>query len=130
LERPELKKSEKLHAFLGPQTAVEGNLEVQGNVRIDGHFKGNITSEGCTMIVGEKALIEADISVHTVTVSGEVRGNINATHRIELSPTARVFGDLHTREVLIDAGSILDGRCTIKPQDRATDKTVKAESTE
>ena len=112
-----MKKSEDLHAFLGPQTAVEGNLKVDGTVRIDGHFKGNIASQGCTMIVGEKAFIEADISVHTVTVSGEVKGNINASHRIQLCPTARVFGDLHAPEVLIDAGAVLDGRCTIKPKD-------------
>jgi cytoskeletal protein CcmA (bactofilin family) len=59
-----------------------------------------------------------------------VRGNINATHRIELSPTARVFGDLHTREVIINAGSVLEGRCTIEPPDRATGNTAKAESTE
>jgi cytoskeletal protein CcmA (bactofilin family) len=122
-----MKKSREIQAFLGLQTAVEGNLKVDGTVRIDGHFKGNIESQGCTMIVGEKAVIEADISVHTVTVNGEVKGNINATHRIELSPTARVFGDLHAPEVHIDAGSVLDGRCTIKPKDAAVSKTVKLE---
>jgi cytoskeletal protein CcmA (bactofilin family) len=122
-----VKKSQEVQAFLGPQTAVEGNLKVDGTVRIDGHFMGSIESQGCTMIVGEKAVIEADISVHTVTVNGEVKGNINATDRIELSPTARVFGDLQAPEVHIDAGSVLDGRCTIKPKDAAASKTVKLE---
>ena len=79
------------------------------------------------MVVGEKAVIEADISVHTVTVNGEVNGNINATERIALSPTARVFGDLNAPEVHIDAGSVLDGRCTIKPKDDAVSKTFKLE---
>lgn len=125
-----MKKSKEIQAFLGPQTAVEGNLKVDGTVRIDGHFKGNIESQGCTMIVGEKAVIEADILVHTVTVNGEVKGNINATHRIELSRTARVFGDLHGPEVHIDAGSVLDGRCTIKPKDDTASKTVKLEPRE
>lgn len=122
-----MKKSKEIDAFIGPQTAVEGNLKVDGTVRIDGHFRGNIASHGCTMIVGEKAVIEADIAVHTVTVSGEVKGNINATRRIVLSSTARVFGDLHAPEVLIDAGSVLDGRCTINPKDAAAGKTVQLE---
>ena len=125
-----MKKSKEIQAFLGPQTVVEGNLKVDGTVRIDGHFRGNIESQGCTMVVGEKAVIEADISVHTVTVNGEVNGNINATERIALSPTARVFGDLHAPEVLIDAGSVLEGRCTIKPEDGTTSKTIKFEPTE
>jgi len=122
-----VRKSKEIQAFLGPQTVVEGNLKVDGTVRIDGHFRGNIESQGCTMVVGEKAVIEADISVHTVTVNGEVNGNINATERIALSPTARVFGDLNAPEVHIDAGSVLDGRCTIKPKDDAVSKTFKLE---
>lgn len=122
-----MRKSKEIQAFLGPQTVVEGNLKVDGTVRIDGHFRGNIESQGCTMVVGEKAVIEADISVHTVTVNGEVNGNINATERIALSPTARVFGDLNAPEVHIDAGSVLDGRCTIKPKDDAASKTFKLE---
>jgi cytoskeletal protein CcmA (bactofilin family) len=130
LKRPDVKKSEEIHAFLGPQTTVEGNLKVDGTVRIDGHLKGSIASEGCTMIVGEKAFIEADISVHTITVSGEVKGNVNASHRIQLCPTARVFGDLHAPEVLVDAGAVLDGRCTIKPKDPASSETGKIELTE
>jgi cytoskeletal protein CcmA (bactofilin family) len=126
LRRPEMTKSQEIHAFLGPQTAVEGNLKVDGTVRIDGHLKGNIASEGCTMIVGEKAFIEADISVHTITVSGEVKGNVSASHRIQLCPTARVFGDLHAPEVLLDAGAVLDGHCTIKHND----ETAKTDLTE
>jgi len=130
LERSEVRKSEEIHALLGPQTTVEGKLKVDGTVRIDGHLKGSIASEGCTMIVGEKAFIEADISVHTITVSGEVKGNVNASHRIQLCPTARVFGDLHAPEVLVDAGAVLDGRCTIKPKDPASSETGKIELTE
>lgn len=130
VDRPEVNKSEEIHAFLGPQTAVEGNLKVDGTVRIDGHLKGSIASEGCTMIVGEKAVIEADISVHTVTVSGEVKGNVNASHRIQLCPTARVSGDLHAPEVLVDAGAVLDGHCTIKRNDPASSETAKTKLTE
>jgi cytoskeletal protein CcmA (bactofilin family) len=128
--RPEVNKSEEIHALLGPQTTVEGSLKVDGIVRIDGHLKGSIASEGCTMIVGEKAFIEADITVYSITVSGEVKGNVNASHRIQLCPTARVFGDLHAPEVLVDAGAVLDGRCTIKRKDPASSETGKTELTE
>ena len=64
------------------------------------------------MIVGEKAVIEANISVLKATVSGEVRGNINAAERIELHPPARVFGDLNAPVILIDEGVVFDGKCS------------------
>lgn len=120
-----MKKSKKgIQTFLGPKTTVEGKLKTEGTVRIDGYFTGSIASEGCTMIVGEKAVIDADISVDSVTVSGEIRGNIHATDRIQLCPTARVFGDLHASEILIDAGAGLKGNCTIEPKGS---KTVQAD---
>ena len=113
-----MKKSKKgIQTCLGPQTTVEGKLKTEGTVRIDGYFTGSIASEGCTMIVGEKAVIDADISVDSVTVSGEIRGNIHATDRIQLCPTARVFGDLHASEILIDAGAGLSckSQCSSEP---------------
>jgi len=101
-----------IQTFLGPQTTLEGTLTFKGTVRLDGHFTGHIESDGGTMIVGEKAVIQANISVLKATVSGEVRGNINATERIELHPPARVFGDLNAPVILIDEGVVFDGKCS------------------
>ena len=106
------KATQGIQTFLGPQTTLEGTLTFTGTVRLDGHFTGTIESEGGTMIVGEKAVINADIAVRKATISGEVRGNINAAERIELHPPARVFGDLTAPVVLIDEGVVFDGKCT------------------
>jgi cytoskeletal protein CcmA (bactofilin family) len=78
--------------------------------------------------VGKKALINADVSVRTVTVLGEIRGNIHATERIHLCPTARVFGDLLVPELLIEVGVVLDGHCTIKPEDATAKYINKSKS--
>jgi len=121
-----VKKSEKgIQTFLGPQTTLEGKLVFEGTVRLDGHLTGTIESKEGMVIVGEKAVIHADILVHTATVSGEVRGNIRATDRIELHPPARVFGDLSSPVVIIDVGVTFDGKCTTTPKDDAASKTMK-----
>jgi cytoskeletal protein CcmA (bactofilin family) len=123
-----MKKSEKgIQTFLGPQTTLEGKFVFEGIVRLDGHLTGTIESKEGAVIVGEEAVIHADILVHTVTVSGEVRGNIRATDRIELRPPARVFGDLCAPEVIItDVGVIFDGKCSTSPKDNTASKTVKS----
>jgi len=107
------KKTQKgIQTFLGPQTTLEGTLTFTGTIRLDGHFTGDIVGEGGTMIVGEKAVINANISVRKATISGEVRGNINAGERIELHPPAHVFGDLNAPVVLIAEGVVFDGKCS------------------
>lgn len=120
-----MKKGKKgIQIFLGPETTLEGKLAFEGIVRLDGHFTGTIESKDGMMIVGEKAVINADILVHTAKVSGEVSGNIRATSRIELHPPARVFGELSAPVVVIDAGVVFRGNCTMSPGDNEAGKTV------
>ena len=114
------KEKRGIQTFLGSETTLEGKLAFEGTVRLDGHFKGTIESKDGVMIVGDKAVIQADILVHTATVSGEVSGNIRATSRIELHPPARVFAPV----VVIDAGVVFHGNCTMKPNDEAASKTI------
>jgi cytoskeletal protein CcmA (bactofilin family) len=114
-----------VQTFLGPQTTLEGKLIFEGVLRLDGHFSGSIESKTGTVIVGRDAVIDADVSVETATVSGELRGNIHATDRIELNPPARVFGDLTSPVILIDAGVVFRGNCTMEPNLDSAGKTIK-----
>ena len=122
-----MRKADKgIQTFLGPQTTLEGKLVFEGSVRLDGHLTGSIESKDGLVIVGEKAVIHADIVARSTTVSGEVKGNIRASDRIELHPPARVFGDLRAPVVIIDVGVVFDGKCTTTPKNDATDKTVES----
>jgi cytoskeletal protein CcmA (bactofilin family) len=80
------------------------------------------------MTVGETGVINADVSVRTVTVMGEIRGNVQASERIHLCPTARVFGDLRSPKLLIEPGVILDSYCKIMPEDLDIEDFQNAES--
>ena len=121
-----MKKSEKgIQTFLGAETTLEGKLVFEGTVRLDGHFTGAVESKDGMVIVGEKAVINADILVDTANVSGEVRGDIRATNRIELHQPARVFGDLSAPVVLIDVGVVFDGKCTTTSRDGAVGETTQ-----
>jgi cytoskeletal protein CcmA (bactofilin family) len=121
-----MKQSEKgIQTFLGSQTTLEGKLVFKGTVRLDGHLMGAVESKEGVVIVGENAVIHADILVNTATVSGEVRGDIRATNRIELHAPARVFGDLSAPVVIIDVGVVFDGKCTTTPKEDTASTTVE-----
>ncbi|MCK4390564.1 MAG: polymer-forming cytoskeletal protein [Desulfobacterales bacterium] len=120
-----MKKSKKgIQTFLGPETTLEGKLAFDGTVRLDGRFTGTIESKEGALIVGEKAVIHADILVDTAVVCGEVSGNINATKCIELHVPARVFGDLCAPTVVIDAGVVFHGNCSMNRKDVGSSKTI------
>ena len=118
-----MKKPEKgIQTLIGPETTLEGKLLFEGTVRLDGNLSGIIEGKEGMVIIGEKAVIHADIFVSIANVSGEVKGNIKASDRIELHPPARVFGDLSAPVVIIDVGVVFDGKCTTTPKDYVDSK--------
>jgi cytoskeletal protein CcmA (bactofilin family) len=114
-----MKKADKDIQMLGPQSVLEGNLVFEGTLFLNGHVKGAIESRAGAIVVGEDAVIHADVFVRTATINGEIKGTVRATERIRLHPSARLYGALNAPVVQIDAGAIFEGKCTIKPKEDA-----------
>lgn len=110
-----MKQTDKDIQMLGPQAVLEGNLVFEGSLFMNGHAKGTIESRSGSIVVGEDAVLHADIFVRSAKINGEIKGKIHATERIEIHPPARVYGDLNAPIVRIDAGVIFEGNCMIKP---------------
>ena len=98
-------------AYLGPDTNIEGTLRFENSVLIEGKFKGNIESEHGTLVVGESAEVEADISGGNVTVRGKVTGSITATQRVHLQDRGVFSGELTTPSLQMDESVTFDGSC-------------------
>ena len=125
-----MKKTDKDIQMLGPQAVLEGNLVFEGSLFMNGHAKGTIESRNGSIVVGEEAVLHADIFVRSATINGEIKGTVRASERIELHPPARVYGDLNAPIVRIDAGVIFEGNCMIKPQKDAASQTDRVLSTD
>jgi len=100
-------------AFLGKGTEFDGKLVIQGSIRIDGAFKGEISGAG-TLIVGEGARIEADIAVDNLLIFGDVKGNFEIKERVEICSTGKLFGKLKTPAFIVQEGAIFDGDCQME----------------
>jgi cytoskeletal protein CcmA (bactofilin family) len=111
------KNPETISTLLGAGTAVEGTLEFRDTIRLDGQVRGKIISPSGTLIIGEKALIEAEVSVGTVIIKGTVNGRVEAQDRVEIYAPARVNGDVVTPSIAIDAGVVFNGQCTMLTSD-------------
>ncbi|MBI5588609.1 MAG: polymer-forming cytoskeletal protein [Deltaproteobacteria bacterium] len=98
--------------ILGKGMTMEGKLTFGETVRIDGSFKGEIDATG-TMVVGDSGYVEGNIKVGSAIVTGEIKGVLEASVRVELRPPARVFGDIKTPTLLIADGVVFEGSCVM-----------------
>ena len=104
--------------FLEQGVKLEGRLEASGTFRIDAAMKGTLVSEE-TLIVGEHASIEGEITGNYVIIAGRFDGIIHARGKVEIRPKAIVTGDVETRCLVIEPGAVFDGRCLLLPASEA-----------
>jgi cytoskeletal protein CcmA (bactofilin family) len=99
----------EITTLLGRGASFEGKLTFEGTVRIDGRFKGEVFSDD-VLVIGEGAIVEAEVDIGEIIIQGTVVGNIKAKRSIEIHAPGRVKGDLHTPSLQIDKGVIFEGR--------------------
>jgi cytoskeletal protein CcmA (bactofilin family) len=117
------KNTDRISTFIGADASIDGTIDFKGTIRIDGRVKGNITSNGGTVVVGEKGIVDAEISVNVAVVMGEVNGSIDATERIEVYPPGRLGGNIQSPIVSIEPGGIFNGNCVMKPDKETAGKS-------
>ncbi len=108
-------RSEEIHTIIGRESSFEGKLVFDGVVRIDGSFKGNIQSKG-KLLVGESAVLEAEIETGSLILSGEIKGNIAAANRVEIKSKGRFTGNIKTPILLIEEGASFNGTSSMETQ--------------
>ena len=107
--------SDKITGFFDKDTEIDGNLTFKGSFRIDGHFKGKIDSESI-LIIGEKGKVEADVNIGYIIINGEIKGNIQATEKVEINATGRVIGSVVTPKLIVEEGAYLETNCQTSDQ--------------
>lgn len=103
-----------ISTLLGRDTDIEGALTFKETIRVDGRIKGKLVSSQGTVIVGENAVIEADVQVGVAIIRGKVNGRVEAGQRIEIYAPAQVTGDICAPTVTIDSGVVFNGNCQMQ----------------
>jgi len=104
--------SGELEGFLDEGTSFSGEVTFHDTLRIDGKFEGAVRA-GKTLVIGESADVNAEVDVAIVSISGRIRGNVRASERVELLPTARAECSLDCKLLVVHEGASFDGQCTM-----------------
>ena len=110
--------SPALPTAAGPATIAKG-LQVKGEVicsdwlYIDGKVEGAISLAGGRVTVSRDAQVEANISAREVVVLGKVRGNIDASDRVDIRSESSLIGDVITQRISIGDGAFFQGSMEI-----------------
>ena len=100
--------------FVGDVLKFTGEVTFKTTLRIDGHFCGQVKSQGGTLIVSSGAQItSATIDVGVARINGTVEGDINASDEVTLGHSATVTGNILTGALIIEKGALFNGSCRL-----------------
>ncbi len=104
---------------IGPDLKIVGNLVCSGELHIEGRVEGDIESR--IIAVKPGAQIDGGLSAESITVGGEVIGQVRAP-TVNVSGTARLLGDVLHRTLAVESGAHLEGHC------RQLDKSAQGQA--
>jgi cytoskeletal protein CcmA (bactofilin family) len=102
-------QAQEFKGFLDHGTSLTGELQFSGTLRIDGNVHGSITTDDL-LIIGEKAVVHADIKAGEVQIFGSVYGNVESERRIDVHASGSLHGDVRTPQLVIEEGGTFEGR--------------------
>jgi len=98
--------------LIGNGTSITGDINSNGDVRIDGNLKGNITISG-KLVVGPSGSIEGNVICQNADISGEIHGKVTVTELLSLKASAKLLGDIVTGKISVEPNATFTGTCNM-----------------
>ncbi len=110
-------------ATIGKSLIIKGELSGSESLFIDGKVEGAITLPGNRVTVGRNGQVAANISAREIVVLGKVRGNCQASDRIDIRSEGSLTGDVIAARISIEDGAFFKGGIDIRKPGSADAKS-------
>ena len=114
--------------IVGPSVKIQGDLNSEGNIRIEGQVQGKIKTSQ-SVFIGSNAKILADILAGNAIIGGEIHGNIKIAGNLVLQSTANIEGDISCAVLRVEDGARFTGKCAMHAKN-ASDMNFEPETEE
>lgn len=99
--------------IIGKSTEIIGDINSQGDFRIDGKVEGNIKTSG-KLIVGKEGYISGTIVCTNADIEGTVSGKLTCSGTLSLKSTAVIDGEVYLEKLAVEPGATFNASCSMK----------------
>ncbi len=103
-----MSKSSSAPSILSPDLVVNGTVESEGEIQLEGQVEGDIRAGSLT--IGEKASVKGEVVADNLTIRGRVLGSVRG-RQVTLMSTARIEGDITHAALSVESGAFFEGNC-------------------
>jgi cytoskeletal protein CcmA (bactofilin family) len=114
-------------ATIGKSLIVKGEVSGSESLYIDGKVEGAISLPGNRVTIGRNGQVAANISAREIVVLGKVRGNCQASDRVDIRSEGSLTGDVIAARISIEDGAFFKGGIDIRKAGSETKADKPAE---
>ena len=96
--------------IIGTGTVIRGDIENNGDIRIDGKLIGNLSSKA-KVLIGQDGIVEGDIVGQQADIMGKVTGKIKIYELLQLRGKSNVSGEITTGKLEVEPSASFNGSC-------------------
>jgi len=104
--------------ILSSDIDFSGILEFEKPFLIRGKVSGEINSKG-VLVVDEEAVVNANINAMFVLIRGQVKGDVRAAKKVEVTLTGKLTGNIMAPEIMLESGCLFNGNCIMTAKENA-----------
>lgn len=109
--------------LIGTGTVIKGDVESEGDFRIDGTLIGSITSKG-KLVIGTTGMIEGEVNCKNADVSGKMSAVLKVEQLLTLKASSDFSGEIITGKLAIEPGAKFSGTCNMNTGSAPSGKPV------
>jgi cytoskeletal protein CcmA (bactofilin family) len=94
---------------IGEHISIEGHIRGGEHLIIEGELKGNVAMEKHNFTVGSNGRVDGEVRAQNVSISGQLKGTINAVGKVEVTKEADFFGDIKAKSISVEDGAYFKG---------------------
>ena len=106
-------------ATIGKGLSIKGEITGSESLYIDGKVEGTINLPGNRVTVGRNGQVAANVTAREVVILGKIRGNVNATDRVDIRAEGALSGDVAAARISIEDGAFFKGGIDIRKVEAA-----------
>ena len=114
-------------ATIGRSITIRGDVTGDEDLLIQGRIEGTVDLKQHNVTVGPEGRVKADITGRTVTIEGEVDGDVRGKEQVTLKAASRVNGDIVAPRVILEDGANFLGSIDMSGKS-STDEMHKAKT--
>ncbi|MFN0104087.1 MAG: polymer-forming cytoskeletal protein [Bryobacteraceae bacterium] len=115
-------------ATLGKSVLVKGQIVSKEDLVIDGNVEGSVEAQEHRITIGPNGRVVANVKARDVVVLGLLKGNIEASGRVDIRKGANLVGDIRYAKISIEEGADLRGSLEMIRLDEKADQSKAPET--